>query len=201
MGREAKGKNLKNIMLKDIKSLSALNDCGRFKQEHFDYFKIPPSRVSKMVWDGYIQKKTDVNGDSCWNITKDGRDMLSRETGQKVIAYKAQGSNDKYYHDFKMADLYCFNYNVGHDNDKEWINETELRDMWDTHLQDMKMNDPDEYDRLSKLDVSPPDGAIRMPDGSIQAVEAITRWYTEEMITSKMTFCEEMNMTFNGYYC
>lgn len=201
MGRKAKGENLGRIMLKDIKSLSALNDCGRFKQEHFDYFNIPPSRVSKMVWDGYAQKKTDINGDSCWNITKEGRDMLARETGEKIVTYKPQGSNDKYYHDYKVADMYCFHHDVGHDDGKEWINETELRNMWDQHLQEVKMEDPEEYKRLSSLDVSAPDGAVRMPDGTIEVVEAISRWYTEEMIESKITFCEEMNMTFNGYYC
>lgn len=201
MSRKAKGQNLNKIMMKDIRFLEGLNNCGRFKEEHLQHFNIPTSRASKMVWDGYIQKKTDVDGNSCWNITKEGREVLARETGESVSAYKAQGANDRYYHDFKMADLYCFNFGVSHDDEKEWINETELRSMWDEHLQEKKMSDPDEYDRLSKLDVSPPDGAIRMPDGRIEAVEAISRWYTEEMISAKMTFCEELGMNFNGFQC
>lgn len=201
MGRKVKGQNLNRIMPKDIKFLDSLNNCGRFKEEHLQHFNIPTTRASKMVWDGYIQKKIDANGNACWNITKEGRDLLARETGEPVTAYKAQGANDRYYHDYKMADLYCFNYDVAHDDNKEWINESELRNMWDQHLQETKLTDPKEYERLSKLNVSPPDGAIRMPDGSYEAVEAISKWYTEEMISAKMTFCQEMNMNFNGFYC
>lgn len=201
MGRKAKGENLNKIMMKDIRFLEGLNNCGRFKEEHLQHFNIPTTRASKMMWDGYIEKKVDYNGDSCWNITREGRDILARELGEPVIAYKAQGANDRYYHDYKMADLYCFHHDVGHDDEKQWLNESELRNMWDQHLQEKKLTDPEEYERLSKLDVSPPDGAIRMPDGSYEAVEAISRWYTEEMISAKMTFCEEMNMNFNGYYC
>lgn len=196
-GRKAKGENIK-IIKKDIDFLRDLNNSGRMQEHHLQEHNIPSSRASKMVWDGYIQKKDDENGNPTWNITNEGREVLARETGEEVYAYKAQGMNSRYYHDLKLADL---NSELTREERDTWMNEGQLRDMWEQHLQEVKAEDPAEYLRLSELNVSPPDGAYVTSSGEIVAVEVISRWYTEEMIEAKITYCQEMNMLFQGYRC
>lgn len=196
-GRKVKGENIK-ILKKDINFLRDLNNSGRMQEHHLKEHDIPTSRASKMVWDGYIEKKDDKDGNPTWNITKEGREVLARETGETVYSYKAQGMNSRYYHDLKLADL---NSELTREERNTWMNEGQLRDMWENHLQEVKLTDPDEYERLSNLNVSPPDGAYITSEGTIQAVEVISRWYTEEMIEAKIIFCQEMNMSFQGYRC
>lgn len=196
-GRKVKGENIK-IIKKDIYFLRDLNNTGRMQEHHLKEHNIPPSRASKMVWDGYIEKKDDKDGNPTWNITSEGREVLARETGEEVYAYKAQGMNSRYYHDLKLADL---NSELTREERDTWMNESQLRNMWEQHLQEVKSEKPEEFLRLSELNVSPPDGAYITSDGTIQAVEVISRWYTEEMIEAKITFCQEMNMSFQGYRC
>ena len=106
--------------------------------------------------------------------------------------------NSRYHHDLKLADL---NSELTREERNTWMNEGQLRQMWENHLQEVKAKDPEEYLRLSELNVSPPDGAYITSSGEVVAVEVISRWYTEEMIQAKITFCQEMNMTFQGYRC
>lgn len=196
-GRKAKGENIK-IIQKDIDFLKDLNNCGRMQEHHLQEHNIPTSRASKMVWDGYIEKKCDDKGNPTWNITKEGREVLAKKTGEEIYSYKAQGMNSRYHHDLKLADL---NSELTREERNTWMNEGQLRQMWENHLQEVKAKDPEEYLRLSELNVSPPDGAYITSSGEVVAVEVISRWYTEEMIQAKITFCQEMNMTFQGYRC
>ena len=197
-GRKVKGENLNKVMMKDINFLRDLNNVGRMQEHHLKEHNIPASRATKMVWDGYIQKSEDHKGNTCWNITKEGRELLARETGEDVSAYKAQGLNSRYYHDLKLADI---NATLTREERDSWITETRLREMWNERLEEIKRTDEDEYNRLKELNISPPDGAYIDSSGVIHAVEVISIWYTQEQIDAKIEYCNQMNMEFHGYRC
>lgn len=197
-GRKVKGENLGRIMWKDLQSLKGLNDCGRFKEEHFKSFGCE-KRMYKYVWDGYAKVEKDDKGKDCFTITKAGREMLSRELDREIYAYKPQGENSRFYHDYANADRYCFHLND--DERDSYMNETQLREMREQYMAELKQTDPVKYEEYSKIDVSPVDGAYIDASGVFQAVEIVSKWYTQEMIASKMEFCSQMNITYNQYKC
>lgn len=198
MGREVKGENLKRIMWKDLESLKGLNDCGRFKAEHFKKFGCE-ARMYKYVWDGYAKVQKDNEGNDSFTITKEGRDLLARELDREIYGYKAQGKDSRFYHDYNQADRYCFH--LTDEQRDTYMNETQLKEMRDQFMAELKLTDPERYEEYSKIDVSPPDGAYIDSDGTVHAVETVSKWYTQEMIDSKIQFCSQMNMNYHQYNC
>ncbi|RYI28285.1 hypothetical protein EVU96_13980 [Bacillus infantis] len=179
---------------RDKLAFTTLSKCGHLTTAQLKQCGLTDSRIKNYIRDGLVEKVTFKQGKArtigeAYKLTKSGRELAERQWALRSH-YHAQSP----VHDLAIANKY---FSLPDHLRETWITETEARDLFQEHLNQMREKGQEEtaklyQDMLEKGVISCPDGLYTNEQGVTVAFETITNNYGEEELQAKEAFVQVM---------
>lgn len=189
-------KSINRLSQKDLQFLHTLHDVGHipicFNKYHSNALSISNNRIHTFLNCNWLEKIYQ-NNNYYLKLGKEGIKNVNHLIDKKnYISTSA-------IHDSKLLETYL---SLSQETRNTWVTERELKDMFFKYTESLYTTNP-LY--ACELEQKYKDGFISCPDGMytdissgvLQAIEIVSSFYSQEMINSKIEFCEVMNIEFN----
>lgn len=185
---------IKVLKAKDKDFVRGLSHCGRMTREQAEGIGMNPTRLHNFQKDGYVERTYSFDRSKreyveSFYLTNKGRSFATAELGVESF-YRSNGTN----HDIALVGEY---QKLSLDEQRSWMTENELRDMFKERLQELR----DEGQELRAMEleqklqeglISPSDGGYVTSEGKIIVIEVVTKHYGPAEIQAKEEFAQVM---------